>query len=119
MSMRFDEAVGHQLRHLRRSRGWTQTELGEKLGLSFQQVQKYESGVNRLSLQRACKMAAIFSVSLETLLPSDQELPNMPPPPDRQQLRLMRAYSAISCSKQRGLLCSMADTLATHPPQME
>ena len=39
-----DVHVGHRLREVRIMRGLTQTQLGERLGISFQQVQKYEKG---------------------------------------------------------------------------
>lgn len=44
-----DRHVGAKLRSLRAARGISQTKLAKKLGRSFQQVQKYESGANRIS----------------------------------------------------------------------
>lgn len=54
-----DFIIGQRLRAKRNERGMSQTVVGEALGVAFQQVQKYEKGVNRLScpmLLRACKV---------------------------------------------------------------
>lgn len=63
----FDQAFGRRLRDLRKSRRISQTDLGRALGISFQQVQKYEKGVNRISLARALKSADILETDLLTL----------------------------------------------------
>lgn len=57
-----DRIIGKNLRWLRRQRHISQTRLGQGLGVSFQQIQKYEQGENRLSLSlaiRACKVLKI------------------------------------------------------------
>jgi transcriptional regulator with XRE-family HTH domain len=59
-----DQHVGGQLRLRRAQAGLTQTELGSKVGLSFQAVQKYESGENRISASRLYQLARILDVPL-------------------------------------------------------
>jgi transcriptional regulator with XRE-family HTH domain len=59
-----DQHVGGQLRLRRAQAGMTQTELGAKVGLSFQAVQKYETGENRISASRLYQLARIFDVPL-------------------------------------------------------
>jgi transcriptional regulator with XRE-family HTH domain len=59
-----DRHVGGQLRLRRAQAGMTQTELGAKVGLSFQAVQKYETGENRISASRLYQLAKILDVSL-------------------------------------------------------
>jgi transcriptional regulator with XRE-family HTH domain len=59
-----DQHVGGQLRLRRAQAGLTQTELGAKVGLSFQAVQKYETGENRISASRLYQLARILNVSL-------------------------------------------------------
>src|ERR1700720_1009330 len=59
-----DQHVGGQLRLRRAQSGMTQTELGAKLGLSFQAVQKYETGDNRISASRLYQLARVLDVSL-------------------------------------------------------
>jgi transcriptional regulator with XRE-family HTH domain len=57
-----DQHVGRQLCLRRAQIGMTQTELGAKLGLSFQAVQKYETGENRISPSRLYQLARILDV---------------------------------------------------------
>jgi len=45
----------------------SQTELAAHLGITFQQVQKYEKGTNRVSASRLVKMASVFGVRIEVL----------------------------------------------------
>lgn len=59
-----DMHVGGQLRLRRAQAGMTQQELGGKLGLSFQAVQKYETGENRISASRLFQLACLLDVPL-------------------------------------------------------
>ena len=58
-----DKHVGGQLRLRRAQVGMTQSELGGKLGLSFQAVQKYETGENRISASRLFQLARLLDVT--------------------------------------------------------
>jgi transcriptional regulator with XRE-family HTH domain len=60
-----DAHVGRRLRQRRIALGISQEQLGAELGLTFQQVQKYEKGQNRISAGRLYKIAQILSVSVE------------------------------------------------------
>lgn len=57
-----DEHVGARLREMRKAAGWSQTELAEKLGVSFQQVQKNESGANRIGASRLWRLCVVLGV---------------------------------------------------------
>ncbi len=57
-----DVHVGGQVRALRIAKGMSQTDLANRLVLSFQQVQKYESGANRISASKLFKLSQILSV---------------------------------------------------------
>ncbi len=59
-----DVHVGRRLREVRIMRGLTQTQLGDKLGISFQQVQKYEKGTNRIGSSRLWDMCGILDVAV-------------------------------------------------------
>ena len=63
-----DQAVGARLRHLRRLRNISQAGLAAALGVSFQQVQKYEKGANRLSASMLVRAAADLGVSVSELI---------------------------------------------------
>ncbi|UWR22913.1 helix-turn-helix domain-containing protein [Sulfitobacter sp. S190] len=58
-----DEHVGRKLKQIRTLRRFSQTEVANKLGLSFQQIQKYEIGSNRIAASRLFELAQIFDVS--------------------------------------------------------
>lgn len=64
-----DRHIGARIRERRIILGLSQQALGERLGLTFQQVQKYEKGVNRVSGSRLVKMARALGVTVESLLP--------------------------------------------------
>ena len=57
-----DRHVGSRVRMRRLMLGISQTKLGEKLGLTFQQVQKYEKGTNRMGSSRLHQTANILKV---------------------------------------------------------
>jgi len=59
-----DRIVGQRLRWRRRELKLTQEQLGERLGLTFQQVQKYEKGVNRISAGRLFEMAQVLGITI-------------------------------------------------------
>jgi transcriptional regulator with XRE-family HTH domain len=60
-----DKHVGRRVRMRRMLIGMTQEKLGEALGLTFQQVQKYEKGTNRIGASRLHQIAAILGVPVE------------------------------------------------------
>ena len=63
-----DMEVGRLVRALRMSRGLSQTDLADRMGVTFQQVQKYENGHNRISMGRLTRVAKLFGVSVPYLL---------------------------------------------------
>jgi transcriptional regulator with XRE-family HTH domain len=63
-----DVEVGRLVRALRMSRGLSQTDLANRIGVTFQQVQKYEAGTNRISIGRLSNIAKLFRVSVPYLL---------------------------------------------------
>lgn len=66
-----DVFVGARLSALRLQAGMTQARLASHLGVSFQQIQKYEAGANRVSASRLHQMAGIFSAPIESFFPAD------------------------------------------------
>ncbi len=60
-----DGHVGARVRMRRTLLGLNETKLGEELGLTFQQVQKYENGTNRVSASRLYDLSRVLDVSIE------------------------------------------------------
>lgn len=61
-----DIRVGAKLRHLRREAGLSQSELAERIGVSYQQVQKYEKAANRLSASMLWECAEALGAPVQT-----------------------------------------------------
>ena len=57
-----DAHVGKRIRHRRWMIGMTQQQLADKVGIKFQQIQKYETGMNRVSASRLWDIAAALEV---------------------------------------------------------
>lgn len=60
-------AIGQRLRAARIKADFTQAELGTKLGVSFQQIQKYEKGANRIDISRLIQIAKVLNVELSEI----------------------------------------------------
>ncbi|MBD0392114.1 helix-turn-helix transcriptional regulator [Wolbachia endosymbiont of Pentalonia nigronervosa] len=56
-----DAIIGKKIRQFRLTRGFTQSELAEKIGISYQQIQKYENGTNHISIKQ--NVSRLFSYS--------------------------------------------------------
>jgi DNA-binding XRE family transcriptional regulator len=65
MSNDVDILVGRQLRRRRRILGLTQQQVGEAVGVRFQQIQKYECASNRMSVAMLWKLACVLDVDLD------------------------------------------------------
>ncbi len=105
-----DVHVGKRIRHRRWMVGMTQQQLAEQVGIKFQQIQKYETGMNRVSASRLWDIADALSVpvsfffeglsdkgkSSENTLPGDILA-------DREALELVRSYYAIPENQRRQL----------------
>ena len=115
-----DLHLGARLRLRRTVMALTQQQLGEATGLTFQQIQKYENGSNRMSASRLYQLALLLGVTpafffdeMPPPVPSDgfgeaaqAPLEDMPKPDTemlhrRETLELIRAYYSITDVKQR------------------
>ena len=65
MKNNVDVHVGKRIRHRRWMIGMTQQQLAEKVGIKFQQIQKYETGANRVSASRLWEIARALEVPVE------------------------------------------------------
>jgi transcriptional regulator with XRE-family HTH domain len=113
-----DMRVGQRVRAYRLSRGMTQMALGERVGVTFQQIQKYERGVNRMGSSRLKKVATILGISVAALFGEDQNhsdetLDGLLSETHCQQYttRLLRAFDAIKDSKQRLALVQFVESM--------
>jgi ribosome-binding protein aMBF1 (putative translation factor) len=66
-----DEFIGARMRERRHALNISQADLGRKLRVSFQQIQKYESGKNRVSAARLFEICKALNVSLSSMFEHD------------------------------------------------
>ena len=69
MANEIDVHIGKRLREARLAKGLSQTTLGKALGISFQQVQNYERGSNRIGCSRLWDISQVFGVPPEDFFP--------------------------------------------------
>jgi transcriptional regulator with XRE-family HTH domain len=73
-----DFEVGQRIRLLRVERDLSQAEMGDQIGVSFQQIQKYEKGTNRLSVGRLGQIAKLLKTTPHDLMGWDNKGPVIP-----------------------------------------
>jgi len=92
----------------------TQSDLGRKLGVSFQQVRKYECGSNALPLEKLLILASVLHVEPHTLWQGVHFGHELQPslPPDRGIIALVRAYRRIRDPRMRQKLLDIVKQIA-------
>jgi transcriptional regulator with XRE-family HTH domain len=103
------------------AKGMTQEALANRVGVTFQQLQKYEIGGNRIPTGRLVKISGILGIPISALF----EGTNGAEPPrsllaliaDGRSFRLARAFAAIENSAMRLSLVSLVETIAAGVPQ--
>jgi transcriptional regulator with XRE-family HTH domain len=132
----YDKQLGLRLRALRELNRLTQAEVGASIGLSHQQIQKYETGQSQVRANLACRFATLFDVPVATILESGSmmavqdkaftQAPAMPmrvaePPADEiaaspqmssDIVKLVNVFSQISSSQKRAVVLDLATSLA-------
>ena len=107
-----DIHVGKKVRHRRWMVGMTQQQLAEQVGIKFQQIQKYETGMNRISASRVWDIAETLAVPVSYFFDGlDQKAvahaAGDPMPgdllADKEALELVRSYYAIPENQRRRL----------------
>jgi transcriptional regulator with XRE-family HTH domain len=91
----FDKTIGNRIRGYRIDRKMSQDDLGNKLGVSFQQVQKYEKGTNRISAARLADIAKLFHTTPHELMGWDGIGVKMTEPVDIESFKLARAFDGL------------------------
>lgn len=116
IAKRVDEYVGERIRGRRAQLGLTQHQLAEVLGLSYQQVQKYETGANRVSCGRLYEIATFLEVPVSYFFEALE--PNAPREPmehggrQRTMIDVVRNFAAITDDQVRTSLAGLIRSLA-------
>jgi transcriptional regulator with XRE-family HTH domain len=125
-----DKAVGRRLRLRRLLLGLSQSKVAEQLDISFQQLQKYELGENRLGASYLYQLAFILNVPVDYFFGDLPQPPNTAPggfgvgnaaalPDDalsREGVELMKAFSRITDARTRRSIADLVEQMAHQPP---
>lgn len=117
-----DVHVGQRIKMLRKMRKLSQAKLGEFIGLTFQQIQKYEHGTNRVGASRLHQFSQILDVPVSFFfddMPVSHDASHLPPvkisEPDpynsAEVQELLRAFHAITDPRKRRAISDMAKSL--------
>ncbi|HEY2658591.1 MAG TPA: helix-turn-helix transcriptional regulator [Caulobacteraceae bacterium] len=121
-----DVALGLHIRQRRKSLGMSQSTLAAAVGLTFQQIQKYERGFNRVSFSRLVDISHALDCRVTDLI-ADLDTADAASPQLREQNALLglsgasaflTAYSALPAPLQRALLkvaVELANSVRAHP----
>jgi transcriptional regulator with XRE-family HTH domain len=108
-----DVEIGARLRSLRVRRGLTLTQLGEAIDVTYQQIQKYETGANRISGSRMLQIAKTLDVSVSILFGEDGEGATSPSVPlDAEASKVARDYARITDPVVRRQIAQFVTALA-------
>jgi transcriptional regulator with XRE-family HTH domain len=118
-----DALVGRCIRVHRMTLGMSQGQLANQLGVTFQQVQKYEKGINRIGASRLMRIAEIFEVPVQSLfgdLPSKRN-PSATEPTitdwltDPGAMRLIQAYRRVREPQLQRAIIDFVEGMAPKP----
>ena len=119
-----DVEVGQRIRIQRLAAGLSQSELAERIGVTFQQVQKYEKGMNRVGAGRLTKIARVLNVPIGSFFDGREEIEKVALQGFESPLaamaqpyayRLLRAYAAISDPDLRQTIVEFVERTANQP----
>jgi transcriptional regulator with XRE-family HTH domain len=119
-----DIQVGESIRTHRLIAGMSQSDLAHRLGVSFQQVQKYEKGVNRVGAGRLPLIAEIFNVPISALFDANADASGAAAGtvpvkliPDRTTLKLLTSFAGVTSRPIRHCLIDLIDAIAKASPK--
>jgi transcriptional regulator with XRE-family HTH domain len=112
-----DAMVGARIRMLRVNRGVSQTVLAERIGVTFQQVQKYERGANRVGASRLAQIASVLDVSVGEFFESSRAGPPGLNSPvhllaEPGAWRVLKAYARTPSPRVRSCIAKLVESIA-------
>ncbi len=112
-----DAMVGAKIRVFRVHRRISQTDLAEQIGVTFQQVQKYEKGANRIGASRLSRIAAVLGISVGELFEpseskSDESASLFRLLAQPGALRVLKAYTRTSDPRIRSAIAELIEGIA-------
>ena len=119
-----DVMVGAKIRIFRTHRGMSQSDLAGKIGVAFQQVQKYEKGINRVGASRLSRIASVLGISIGELFESSEDKSAGSKSPfrllaERDALRVLKAFSRTSDPRLRRAIAELVESVADQQPPVK
>jgi transcriptional regulator with XRE-family HTH domain len=117
-----DAMVGARIRMLRVDRGISQIVLAERIGVTYQQMQKYERGANRVGAGRLSQIAFVLDVSVGELFESSPAgSPGLNSPvrllAEPGALRVLKAYARTPSPRVRLCIAKLVESIAARTPR--
>ena len=109
-----DRHIGRRIRHRRQMLGLSQQELGDCVGVTYQQVLKYETGQNRVAAAQLYALTTVLEVEIGYFYEGYGEASRRPSPPshDRLLMELVRSFLAIPDPHLQEALCQLSRAVA-------
>ena len=116
-----DAMVGARISMLRVSRGMSHAMLAERIGVTSQQVQKYERGADRVGASRLSQIASVLGVSVGELFESSEAAsPGLNSPlrllAEPGALRVLKAYARTTSPRVRLCVAKLVESIASRTP---
>jgi transcriptional regulator with XRE-family HTH domain len=123
--MKSHKQIGIEIKRIREAHGMSQMDLAEQVGVSFQQIQKYEKGINKISAERIQQIAKALGTSVSTFF--EKERVSMVSEPSveysrktsmdvtQEEAKLLRLFRKIENKKIRKGLLQQLKGLAELP----
>ncbi len=113
-----DLKVGITIRKLRYLRGISQIELANRVDISFQQLQKYERGINRISASRMYEVATVLQVKPGMLFEGQGgEIPDLPIFADSKMAKLVETFARITDPEKHKAILKLVSVIADEPEE--
>ena len=119
-----DAYVAGKLRNYRKQLGLSQADIAKQLGVTFQQIQKYEAGLNRIGAGRLFQFASIFGIPMQELFPRNAGTADGIKRAEKMDeiasfslsaegWKLCEAFLRIQDPRQRRIIVSLVQQMAT------
>ncbi|MEW6108327.1 MAG: helix-turn-helix transcriptional regulator [Nitrospirota bacterium] len=108
--------IGHIIRNARRASGLSQMQLAEKVGLSYQQIQKYEKGASEITVKRLYQIAEALEIPVNTFLQEKNlaisESSSFYGSLSDEEETLLRLYREIKSSKIKNMILTAVKAIS-------
>ena len=119
-----DAYVAGKLRNYRKQLGLSQADIAKQLGVTFQQIQKYEAGLNRIGAGRLFQFASIYGIPMQDLFPRNAGTADGIKRAEKMDeiasfalsaegWKLCEAFLRIQDPRQRRIIVSLVQQMAT------